>query len=105
LEFGKRTYLPDGDKKDNGDKGDNGVNGEGNGVKRYDLVIVNANGHICENCYNKIKDISKSIIINGECKLLRSNINLSNLWTLVFEVRGQFSISHFIHNSVINSAL
>jgi hypothetical protein len=92
LELGKKTYLPDGDR-----------DGEGNGV--YDLVIVNVNGHMCENCYNKIKDISKSIIINGECKLLRSIINLSNLWTLVFEVRGPFSISHFIHNSVINSAL
>ncbi len=96
LELGKRTYLPNGG---NGDIEVNGVN------KMYDLVIVNANGHMCENCYNKIKDNSKSIIINGECKLLRSVINLSNLWTLVFEVRGTMNISHFVHNIVINSAL
>jgi hypothetical protein len=95
LELGKRTYLPE---KNWGNEGtsDN---------KMYDLVIVNANGHMCENCYNKIKDNSKSIIINGECKLLRSVINLSNLWTLVFEVRGTMNISHFVHNIVINSAL
>jgi len=65
LELGKRTYLPNWDKggiEGNGDKGDI----EGN--RMYDLVIVNANGHMCENCYNKIKDNSKSIIINGECK-------------------------------------
>jgi hypothetical protein len=97
LELGKRAYLPDEDKR----KGRDGY--KDGGV--YDLVIVNANGHMCENCYNKIKDNCKSIIINGECKLLRSVINLSNLWTLIFEVRGTMNISHFVHNSVINSEL
>jgi len=71
----------------------------------YDIVIINVNGHLCENCYNKIKDNCKSILINGECKILRNNINASKLWTLVFEIRGNMNISHYVHNSVINSAL
>ncbi len=82
--------------------------------EEYDLVIVNAVGHMCENCYNKIKDVyesiiingrSKYILINGESKLLRNIINKSNLWTLIFEVRGTANISHFVHNSIINNAL
>ena len=71
----------------------------------YDIVIINANGFICENCYNKIKDNCKSILINGESKILRNIINASNLWTLVFEIKGNMNISHYVHNSVINSAL
>lgn len=71
----------------------------------YDIVIINTNRPLCENCYNKIKDNCKSILINGECKILRNIINASNLWTLVFEIKGNMNISHYVHNSVINSAL
>jgi hypothetical protein len=99
LELGKQIYIHD-------------VQIENS--EEYDLVIVNAVGHMCENCYNKIKDVyesiiingrSKYILINGESKLLRNIINKLNLWTLIFEVRGTANISHFVHNSIINNAL
>lgn len=90
----------------------------------YDLVIINddsegtfANGTcgsyrcgyscgcVVIDIYNKIKDKCNMIIINGECIKVRTAINISGLWTLVFEVRGTVFISQFINNRVINEAL
>jgi hypothetical protein len=75
----------------------------------YDLVIINDDTKGCGcafvDIYNKIKDKCNIIIINGECNKVRNAINISGLWTLVFEVRGTVFISQFVNNRVINEAL